>query len=139
MILTHSDFKCQDLRTSDPEDYNLALGQAWEEILAAALRTKGLKAYRPKQQFMSPQRGVKVSKLRLRGKHELADQRAKEWHDKAKLRPFQLELIVKLGRRLNVEVKALQPNAFKQHDVHFGLCDKYDRKWVKLDAIVLFN
>ena len=140
MILAHPKDNQQALLTTNPEVYDLALGQAWESLLAAALCAQGFRAYQPKQQFMDSSRAVKVSKLRLRGRHDLADRYAKEWHDRSLLRPLQLDVVARLGkRRFNLECKALTAVAFDYPYIHVGCCDKWDLKRIRVDGLVLVN
>lgn len=147
MILTLNDQDRQALRTKDPGEYNLQLGQAWEDILADNLTSNGLPTYRPQQQFIE---AYYHQICRERGKCQL---KFKGWGETFEvltgspyfkpelLRPHQRDLLVKIGKvkRLSVEVKALCPAAFRQSMVQVGCCPKYDLKQFRIDALILIN
>jgi len=140
MMIANIPAICQHFKASCSSDYELELGQACEEALAEALRAIGFNAYRPRQQFLTSGDAADVSRYRLRGKHQRADEKAKSWHSPRLLRNYQLDLIVRLGkRRWHIEVKALQPGACDFWHVHFGCCEKYDEKLVKVDGIFLVD
>jgi hypothetical protein len=127
------------LQTTDPDSYDLALGQRWERELAKALEAQGFRCYQPKQKFIFPEYERKASRMALRFPERAASFR-KRHHCKSFLRPWQLDLVCHLGKqRWNIEVKALTPKAFQQHQIHIGLVEKYDLKEVPVDLLALIN
>ncbi|MEO0455433.1 MAG: hypothetical protein AAF152_02460 [Cyanobacteria bacterium P01_A01_bin.114] len=109
------------------QGYDLAHGQAWEAALAAALTAQGLRAYQPKQIFAAPR--TPADELAFWAKYP----------DKAYLRPYQLDLVVRSGLgRFNLEVKALTGAAFRYDPVHIGCVEKWDAKrWLCDQALKL--
>lgn len=156
-ILTYIPEDCHHpLRTINPSDYSLKLGQAWEDGLAAYLTANGLPAYRP-QQFFIPAKAHKqhrqpevhkgvpqplqcfLEKHRTK-KGDLIGFVSEDF-DRSLLQPYQRDVMVKLSktRRLSVEVKALCPAAFRASYIQVGCCPKWDLKRFKVDALVLIN
>ena len=147
MILTYTVQDGQGLRTANHNEYNLKLGQAWEDILAANLTANGLPTYRPQQQFI---KAYDLQHIRERGKCQL---KFKGWGETYEvltgspyfkpelLRPHQRDLLVKIGKvkRLSLEVKALCPAAFRQSMIQVGCCPKWDEKQFRVDALILIN
>jgi len=140
MILAYPEGNKQAFLTTNPEVYDLALGQAWESLLAATLCAQGFRAYRPKQQFMESARAIRLSRWKLRGRHDLVEKWATKWTDRSLLRPLQLDVVARLGRRrFNLEVKALTAVAFDYPYIHIGCCPKWDLKRIRVDGLVLIN
>ncbi|MEL7501002.1 MAG: hypothetical protein AAFN18_00865 [Cyanobacteria bacterium J06554_6] len=130
----------RDLRTNRPTDYNLTLGQHWEALLAQSLRDRGFRAYQPRQQILHPGDAVRASRKALQGDPEAAEDYRRRKFAIGLLRPLQLDLVARLGkRRWNIEVKALCPAAFQSSLIHIGATGKYDLKVVPVNLLCLIN
>ncbi|MBD2097741.1 hypothetical protein H6F90_21955 [Trichocoleus sp. FACHB-591] len=134
----------QTLRqTTDPNAYDLALGQDYEAYAARILTSKGLPTYQPQQHFIL---STDHKQYRERGKCPIVDDplsgglRSRHF-DPRLLRPYQRDLLVKVGktRRLSVEVKALTPAAFRKHQIWVGCCPKWDLKQFRVAALLLID
>lgn len=153
--------------TEDPDEYNLTLGQLWETVVVNNLNANGLEAYRPKQNFVP---APKLKAWKALFKEWLADGSYSEvfcWVryvgdipnprkpdpknskvlagspeiDKALLRPYQRDVMVKIGKykRLSVEVKALTSTAWIYQDIMIGCCPKWDEKKFKVGNVIIIN
>lgn len=124
----------------DPEehlDYDLALGERWEQTVADQITALGLPASRLEQTFYDV--GFNGPVNRRRREKGLAPKP----HPclAALLRPYQVDLRVKLGpvRMVLIEVKALTSVAFDFPQIHIGRTEKLDRKVLRVAAIALIN
>lgn len=120
----------------------LAIGEAWEELVALTLTDAGLTAYRPDQHFI---RTSDLKRFRQKGCchwMDHGDNQGEDYYtDLTLLRPYQRDILVKLDkvRRLSVEVKALCAAAFDYYQIHVGCCEKWDEKRFKVDILILVN
>ncbi len=130
-------------QTVDPNAYDLDLGQSYEAYVARTLTLNGLPAYQPQQRFI-PASDLRYHREQKRCRLTLDPLTGcfKSRHfDPSLLRPYQRDLLVKIGRvkRLSVEVKALTPAAYRESHIWVGCCPKWDLKRFRVDALILVN
>lgn len=134
-------------QTGNPEDYDLALGESYEQLVARYLTQQGLTASRMNQVFIPsykhhdhrhawsrPRCPLKLTQ----NNRVLPGCSAMNYE---LLRPFQIDLRLKVSkvRQLHLEIKGLTPGAFRGTWVHIGKCPKYDLKQLPVHKVVLVN